>query len=206
MNYYFIDKESTGAGTEVDPFNYRQFINYFDASDGIDCGVTPADGDILNIKGIINLIDRTTFLHINKTILGTITVKPWDWAKNGIWLIETRDLDTTELKLLANESDHYITELIIEGFAFLQNNSNADTEVKLTDFATSTADSTIKLKNYMIYCLDGNIDCRVNPNFISKSYGFNFYGKEVDFGHGGMGLYFYDGTIKADLLKDQSAP
>jgi len=206
-DYYFdFDRIELGIGSVIDPCNYEQFVNYFDPADGTPCNLAPTFGDVLNIKGVANLIGRTYLININNTVDGMVTVRPWSITQHGIWLVETRDLDASSITFIKNESDNYITNLVVGGFAFLQNNISSPTAVKITDITYSGTGPVIAMKNCMIYCRDGNVDLSANANCASKYYGYSILANEVDFGYEGSGnlLYLDDGSIKTNLLIDSS--
>jgi len=203
-DYYFdFDRVESGIGSADDPCNYEQFVNYFDPADGVPCNLAPTFGDILNIRGVAKLIGRTYLININNTVDGMVTVRPWSITQYGIWLIETRDLDTSSITFIKNESDNYITNLVVEGFAFLQNNANSPTAVKITDMTYSGSGPTTYMKNCMIYCRNGDVDLAANANWASRYLGYSICADNVDFGpETGNLLYLDDGSIKANLLTD----
>lgn len=203
-DYYFdFDQVETGAGSADDPCNYEQFVNYFDPTDGDPCNLAPTFGDVLNVRGVAKLISRAYFININNSVDGMITIRSWSITNHGIWIVETRDLDSSFLTFIKNESDNYITNLVVEGFAFLQNNTNSPTAVKMTDIIYSGTGPTIHMKNCMIYCRNGNVNLAANANCASRYYGYSICAGDVDFGAaGGNLLYLDDGSIKADLLID----
>lgn len=203
-NYYFdFDRTESGAGLIIDPCNYEQFVNYFDPADGVPCNLAPTFGDILNIRGVAKLIGRTYLININNTVDGLVTVRPWSITQYGIWLVETRDLDTSSITFIKNESNNYINNLVVEGFALLQNNVSSPTAVKMTDITYSGSGPVIAMKNCMIYCRNGNVNLAANNNCASKYYGCSIYANEVDFGAvTGNLLTMDDGSIKANLLVD----
>jgi len=202
-DYYFdFDRVAIGIGSASDPCNCEQFVNYFDPADGTPCNLAPTFGDILNVKGVAKLISRTHLININNTIEGLVTIRPWSLTQHGVWFIETRDLDSSSITFIKNESDNYINNLVVEGFGLLQNNPGLAT-IKMTDIAYSGAGPVISMKNCMIYCRDGNVDLAANANCASKYYGYSIWANEVDFGSvTGNLLYLDDGSIKANLLID----
>lgn len=200
-NFYCdFGKIAVGVGSEIDPFNHEQFINFFDPTDGAACNVVPSDGDAMNVKGVANLINGPSFIHMNQAVIGTVTVRPWDWIKNGIFLVETIGLDSSNIYVVANEGDLVIDHLVVEGFALLQNNAGTPV-VHLTNVAT-TNPFLLELKNYQIYCRDSDIDCIPSDDFTSKHYGFTYYANDVTIGDiGGTSvLSMQDGVIKADNI------
>jgi len=204
-NYYFdFDRIGIGIGSEGDPCNYEQFVNYFDPADGVPCNLAPTYGDILNVKGVAKLISRSYLININNTVAGMVTVRPWSITQHGIWFVETRDLESASLTFIKNESDNYINNLTVEGFGLLQNNSGP-VAVKMTDVTLSSSGPLIAMKNCMIYCRDGDVDLSTHQNCISRYYGYSILANEVDFGSSdGNPLFLDDGSIKANLLKDVS--
>jgi len=203
-DYYFdFDKVETGIGSVEDPCNYEQFVNYFDPADGAPCNFAPTFGDILNIRGVAKLIGRTYLININNTVEGLVTIRPWSITQHGVWLIETRDLDTGLITFIKNESDNYINNLVVEGFALLQNNASSPTAVKMTGITYSGSGPVITMKNCMVYCRSGNVDLAANANCASKYQGYSIWANEVDFGAVTSNLLTMDdGSIKANLLID----
>jgi len=206
-NNYYVDlsKPSVGNGSEEDPFNYPQFINYFNTSDGNNCGVTPGNGDILNLKGIANLIGRDNFLHINRDIVGTITVKPWDWVRNGIWLVETKDNDTSVMKVISNQDSKIVETLELEGFAFLLNNSeNERVEITSVEYVGEDMfdSAVIVYRNHHIYCRNNDIYERPVDSVFARHRGFTFNTDNffMNSSFDGYNSYYRDGVIKANNI------
>jgi len=204
-NYYCdLSRVGLGDGSEGDPFNYEQFVNYFDPTDGDPCNISPTFGDIINTKGVANLVTRAYLINIKNTVPGIVTVRPWSFTQHGIWLIETRDIDSASFTFIKNESDNYINNLSVEGFGLLQNNPGP-VAVKMTDVILSSSGPAIAMKNCMIYCRNGNVNFSTHQNCISKYYGYSVWANEVDFGSSSNNpLSLNDGSIKANLLKDVS--
>lgn len=198
QNYYVdLSQVETGIGSEDEPFNDPQLVNYFDASEGDDCGVVPGDGDILNVKGTASLISRNAFIIINRDIVGTIIIKPWDWARNGIWLIETKDAIEETLYVVRNENERIVDHLILEGYAFLQNKENGIVIATYIDYPGSGV--IIEHKNHQIYCRYGDIYEVPAYDYTIKHNGFTFYADSLIID--GVGTYpssFQDGVAKVN--------
>jgi len=206
QNYYVdLGKADTGDGSEEDPFNYPQLINYFDDTDGEACGITPGDGDVLNLKGIANVIGRDNFLHINRTVDGEVILQPWDWARNGIWLVETKDNDTSVMKVLSNQDEQFIRRLYLKGFAFLLNNSeNERVEITSVEYEGEDIYDSVRIfyQNHHIYCRNNDIYERPFDSVFVDHSAFtfntdNFYMKS-DFD--GYHTSYQDGVINANSI------
>jgi len=207
QNYYVdLGRAEAGVGTEEDPFNYPQFANYFNEFAGVDCGVVATDGDVLNLKGIANLIGVNSFLYIGNDIAGTITVKPWDWTRNGIWIVETKDNTESSISIVSNRDDKVVDHLILEGFAFLLNNEYND-GVTVTDIDYPGSNVVIEYKNHQIYCRDGHIFEVPFYDYTVKHNGFTFYCDTLTID--GIGAYpsiFQDGVVKANNIIEFTPP
>ena len=117
-NLYVDTRGPAGDGSEASPMNYRQLLNYFDQNNGDPIFASPMDGDIVSIKGIIDLFDPTGVINIGRNVEGTITLKAWNIEKNGVWIIDATGIESDSYVLISNTYGYTISELIVKDFIF----------------------------------------------------------------------------------------
>lgn len=200
----WVDASSftSGEGTAENPFTYNQLRNYFNPDLGDYCPFIPTDGDLINIKNTINLINEPVVFSIKCVVDGTVYLCSWDVVNLGVWKIETKDLPESDIILFQNEPGYYISNIQSRDFILCQNNGESST-VKPTNFVLDQYyPMTVDLKNFIISAV-GNVDFGQTDNATLNCYGYSIKCKVCDFGTDGLGhLNMYIGTINAASLVD----
>ena len=148
-NNYWANFDSlvSGNGSVLNPFTYNQIRNYFNPDLGDACNVTPANGDIINCEGTINLIDIDTVFSIKININGNILVKVKD-LNTKPWMVETIDNIYSEINMIKNVEEYGITNLEIRDFVI------CDSSVITTTTTTTTTTPEPLVSSYFGFGLD----------------------------------------------------
>ena len=169
--YYDFSQVADGAGTTINPFNFPQYRSYFDETEGNPSFIIPVPGDTLFVRGSTNILSENYGFKLDRQLFGTVTVKAWDLNLYGIYLIDTIDnvAGGTVFNIIQTVGDGYITDFIMQDFAFLENDTNS-----IPNFGfvvpfdvNGTPDPTTKItfKNTMFYMKNAEIFLSSSPNF-----------------------------------------
>jgi hypothetical protein len=194
------DRSSSGDGSNNSPFNYGQLRNYFNPDEGVACNTLPADGDIIFFRGTADIINHNSFITIKNTLPGTIIIKAWDISKNGLWKIESRNVNDPELAMISNVSSGKIDSIDISDCIFLSNSPN--TNVARIESETVEPGSNIKIKNSIVYVRDGDLILGSSAGVIKELNGCTIRCDGEIILYGGGNLTMNDVAMKAGVILD----
>jgi len=150
----YCDGDATilGSGTSNSPFTYDQLRNYFNNDITPSCGTSPADGDLINIKGTLKPSASPTVFTINRLLTGTAAIYlcSWDVVQFGPWKIDTSNAPSVSLKLFENFVNMGIPNIQARDFVFCQT-LGASVSLRLASLTLSPTNTmNVQLKNFII--------------------------------------------------------
>ena len=171
MRDIWVDYSSVdlGSGLSKDsPLSYPQVRNYFNPDVGDACPITPANNDILNCIGMINLISSDTVFSIKRVLTGKITIKSYSDTDEP-WKIDTIGNTSSLINLFKNVSNYYIKTILCRDFVLCQNNDGIVTTI-LTNLSVSSL-VNVDFKNMMVIA-KSHLDVAARANTRVSFYGY----------------------------------
>lgn len=194
-----LNQVPTGAGTSISPFNRSQLRDLFGITGHDDSVASIADGDIVNIKGSITdwaLIDNY-LIDIGSTINGTIVIRGWDTATNGMYILDTTMQSThSAFYLVHRTSSHYIANLVIKDLCFIQADTGGSSLNLIDGSYPGTNVMVVDLKVCSLFAYTGQLNLVMNFS-IANLYGCILYDNGASlFYPSGYAISIYDSALQ----------